>query len=69
MTFDVGEHVVAPQSQRRLSPGAAATKKPRRGVIEEVLHGDPNPRYLIRWESGPPSIYAPRDSGLRLERD
>ena len=69
MTFEVGDRVVAHQSQRRLTPGALATKKPRRGVIEEVLRGDPNPRYLIRWEVGPPSIYAPRDSGLRLERD
>jgi Domain of unknown function (DUF1918) len=67
MAFDVGDRVLAPQSQRRLSPGATATKQPRHGVIEEVLRGDPNPRYLIRWDEGPPSIYAPRDSGLRLE--
>jgi len=68
MAFDVGDRVLAPQSQRRLSPGATATKDPRRGVIEDVLRGDPNPRYLIRWDEGPASIYAPRDSGLRLER-
>jgi hypothetical protein len=68
MTFEVGDRVVAPQGQRRLSPGATATKQPRRGVIEEVLRGEPNARYLIRWDEGPASIYAPRDSGLRLER-
>jgi hypothetical protein len=68
MVFEVGDRVVAQQSQRRLSPGASATKKPRHGVIEEVLRGDPSPRYLIRWDEGPASIYAPRDSGLRSER-
>jgi hypothetical protein len=67
MAFEVGDRVVAQQSQRRLTPGAIATKQPRRGVVEEVLRGDPNPRYLIRWDTGAPSIYAPRDSGLRLE--
>ena len=68
MAFDVGDRVLAPQSQRRLSPGGTATKQARHGVIEEVLRGEPNPRYLIRWDEGAPSIYAPRDSGLRLER-
>jgi hypothetical protein len=67
MGFEVGDRVVAPQSKRRLTPGALATKKPRHGIVEEVLRGDPNPRYLIRWDAGSPSIYAPRDSGLRLE--
>jgi hypothetical protein len=67
MAFEVGDRVVAQQSQRRLSPVATATKQARRGVIEDVLRGDPSPRYLIRWDEGPASIYAPRDSGLRLD--
>jgi hypothetical protein len=67
VAFDVGDRVVAPQAKRRLTPEALATKKSRHGVVEEVLRGDPHPRYLIRWDTGAPSIYAPRDSGLRPE--
>jgi hypothetical protein len=37
-------------------------------VIEEVLRGDPNPRYQIRWDDGGVSAYAPTDSGLRAEQ-
>ena len=70
MAFEVGDRVVAQQNKRRLTPGVSgALQKARHGVVEEVLQGDPNPRYLIRWDTGPPSIYAPRDSGLRPEGD
>ena len=41
----------------------------RRGVIEEVLRSDPNPRYRIRWDSGGISVYSPTDNGLRAEVD
>jgi hypothetical protein len=38
-------------------------------VIEEVLRGDPRPRYLIRWDVGTPSIYSPANSGLHPDPD
>jgi hypothetical protein len=70
MAFEVGDRVVAQQNKRRLTPGiSGALQSPRHGVVEEVLRGEPNPRYLIRWDTGAPSIYAPRDSGLRLEAE
>jgi hypothetical protein len=68
MAFEIGDRVVAQHNTRRLTPGAVgALQKPRHGVIEEVLREEPNARYLIRWDVGKPSIFAPRDSGLRPE--
>jgi hypothetical protein len=29
------------------------------GVIEEVVHGPPSPRYRIKWDDGHESIYTP----------
>jgi hypothetical protein len=34
-------------------------RPPRPGVIEQVLQTAPAPRYLIRWDDGHQSIYAP----------
>jgi hypothetical protein len=31
----------------------------RSGVIEDVLRGDPSPRYRIRWDDGHESLYTP----------
>jgi hypothetical protein len=31
----------------------------RTGKIEEVVHGDPSPRYRIRWDDGHESVYTP----------
>ena len=69
MAFAVGDRVVAPQKNRnRLGGlGSRSLHAPRRGVIEEVLRGDPNPRYRIRWDAGAISVYSPTDSGLRAE--
>ncbi|HZQ02998.1 MAG TPA: DUF1918 domain-containing protein [Gaiellaceae bacterium] len=39
----------------------------RRGVIEQVLGSDP-PRYLVRWDDGRTSTFAPAAGGARLER-
>jgi hypothetical protein len=40
-------------------------RPPRRGVIEEVVHGAPSPRYRIRWDDGHESVYTPAAGALR----
>jgi len=40
---------------RRGRPSARAGP----GTIEEVLRGDPFPRYWIRWDDGHESVYSP----------
>jgi Domain of unknown function (DUF1918) len=40
-------------------------RPPRTGVIEEVVHGAPSPRYRISWDDGHESIYAPAAGALR----
>jgi Domain of unknown function (DUF1918) len=45
-------------------------QRPRTGVIEEVVHGPPSPRYRIKWDDGHESIYTPAAGALGLlERD
>ena len=44
MAFEVGERVV--------TESESTDRRPRPGVIEEVLRGDPSPRYRIRWDDG-----------------
>jgi hypothetical protein len=39
-------------------------RPPRAGVIEEVLPGEPSPRYRISWDDGHESIYAPAAGAL-----
>jgi hypothetical protein len=34
-------------------------------VIEEVLRGEPAPRYRVRWEDGRESIYTPAGGTLQ----
>lgn len=58
MAFSVGDHVVAETE--------STDRSARRGVIKEVVRGDPHPRYRIRWEDGHESIYTPADGALRL---
>jgi hypothetical protein len=59
MAFEVGMSVVA-QSQ-------STTRGPRPGVIEEVLRGDPSPRYRVRWDDGHESIYTPAGGTLQTQ--
>ena len=60
MAFEVGNRVVAE---------AESTKRqPRPGVVEEVLRGDPSPRYRIRWDDGHESIFTPASGALRAEQ-
>jgi hypothetical protein len=58
MAFSPGDRVVAE---------AGSTERPARyGVVEEVVHGDPHPRYRIRWDDGHETIYSPAGGALRL---
>ena len=69
MAFEVGDRVVAEKSGRRARSMGSALRTPRHGVIEEVLRGDPRPRYQIRWDVGEVSIYSPANSGLHPDPD
>jgi hypothetical protein len=40
-------------------------RPPRTGVIEEVVHGAPSPRYRISWDDGHESVYTPAAGALR----
>jgi hypothetical protein len=60
MTFEPGERVVAESE--------STNRRPRTGVIEEVLRGEPSPRYRIRWDDGHESVYTPADGALRAGR-
>jgi hypothetical protein len=59
MAFAVGKRVVAESE--------SIARRPRSGVVEEVLRGDPSPRYRIRWDDGHESIYTPASGALRAE--
>jgi hypothetical protein len=51
----------------RVKVESESTERPARtGVIEEVVHGPPSPRYRIRWDDGHESIYTPAAGALRL---
>jgi hypothetical protein len=60
MAFEVGKRVVAESE--------SIGRRPRSGVVEEVLRGDPSPRYRIRWDDGHESIYTPASGALRGEQ-
>jgi hypothetical protein len=60
MAFTVGKRV-ATQSE-------STDHRPRSGVVEEVLRGDPSPRYRIRWDDGHESIYTPASGALHAEQ-
>jgi hypothetical protein len=60
MAFEVGNRVVAESE--------STNRQPRRGVVEEVLRGDPSPRYRVRWDDGHESIYTPASGALRPDR-
>lgn len=59
MAFEVGTHVV--------TPAGSTTRGPRLGVIEEVLRGEPAPRYRVRWEDGHESVYTPASGALQAQ--
>jgi Domain of unknown function (DUF1918) len=57
MQFEAGEHVVAESE--------STGRRPRHGVVEEVLRGEPHPRYRIRWDDGRQTAYTPAAGALR----
>jgi hypothetical protein len=59
MAFEVGKRVVAESE--------STGRRARSGVVEEVLRGDPSPRYRIRWDDGHESLYTPASGALRAE--
>jgi hypothetical protein len=60
MAFEVGKRVQAESE--------STDRRPRSGVVEEVLRGDPSPRYRIRWDDGHETIYTPASGALRAEQ-
>ena len=56
MALQVGDKV---EEQAR-----STERTSRTGVIEEVVHGDPSPRYRIRWDDGHESVFTPAAGGL-----
>ena len=60
MAFKVGKRVMAESE--------STNRQPRSGVVEEVVRGDPSPRYRIKWDDGHESILTPASGALRAER-
>jgi hypothetical protein len=58
MKAQTGDQIVV-ESERVEQPG-------RRGVIEEVLQEEP-PRFLVRWDDGHTTVFAPADGAARIE--
>jgi hypothetical protein len=54
------------QGDRVKAESESTERRARTGVIEEVVHGPPSPRYRIRWDDGHESIYTPSAGALRL---
>ena len=49
----------------RVKVESESTERPTRaGVIVEVVHGAPSPRYRISWDDGHESIYTPAAGAL-----
>jgi len=59
MTFKAGDRVVAESE--------STSRAARGGVVEEVVRGEPSPRYRIRWDDGHESIYTPAAGALHAE--
>lgn len=59
MAFEVGTPVV--------TQAGSTTRGPRLGVIEEVLRGEPSPRYRVRWDDGHESVYTPASGSLKAQ--
>ena len=57
MAFDVGTRVIVARPSTEHSG--------RTGTVEEILHGDPSPRYRIAWDDGHETIYTPAAGALQ----
>ena len=56
MALEVGTRVIA--------EAESTERRPRAGIILEVVRGDPSPRYRIRWDDGHESVYTPAAGSL-----
>jgi hypothetical protein len=62
---DLVRWTVTLQVGDKVEEQARSTERPARmGVIEEVVHDDPSPRYRIRWDDGHESVYTPGAGAL-----
>jgi len=59
MAFEVGTRV-------RTQAGST-TRVARVGTIEEVLRGEPAPRYRVRWDDGRETVYTPASGTLQAQ--
>jgi hypothetical protein len=59
MLFEIGDPVIAESE--------STNRAPRKGVVEEVVRGEPHPRYRIRWDDGHETIYTPSAGALRAD--
>jgi hypothetical protein len=57
MAFHVGDRVVA--------EAESTERRPRTGIVREVLRDDPSPRYRIEWDDGHTTAYTPAAGALR----
>jgi Domain of unknown function (DUF1918) len=62
-----GEHGLA-VGKRVVAESESTDRRPRSGVVEEVLRGDPSPRCGICWDDGHETIYTDASAALRAER-
>jgi Domain of unknown function (DUF1918) len=60
VTLEVGTRVVAESE--------STERRPRAGVVREVLREDPTPRYRIDWDDGHTSVYTPAAGALQAAR-
>jgi hypothetical protein len=56
MEFKAGDRVMVESE--------STERPPRTGVIVEVVHGAPSPRYRVSWDDGHESIYTPAAGAL-----
>jgi hypothetical protein len=56
--------VVLRPGDRVVVESESTERRPRAGVIEEVISEEPRPRYRIRWDDGHSSIYTPAAGAL-----
>ena len=65
--IDQGETMVFEAGTPVVTHAGSTSRAPKLGVIEEVLRGDPSPRYRVRWEDGHESVYTPASGALRAQ--
>ena len=68
MAVDEGTAMAFSPGDRVLAEAESTDRTPRRGVVQEVVRGDPHPRYRIRWDDGHETIYTPADGALRSDQ-